>query len=116
MAAYSVSGVGQGSALKAGQKGAEDMYLGVEKLIGTKVVYANSVTLSSGTAAVLFPEVLPGVAGDYMVLAGGSAAYAYASSLTTAGFTMNGTGSQVVNFAVVRMTAATVTHDTISNG
>lgn len=108
MSASSVTGVGQGSALKKGQKGTESLYVGVEKLIGPRVVYANSVTLSSGTATVTFPQTLSGVAADYIVLTGGSAAHSYASSFAVTGFTMNGTGSQTVWYAVVRVTGATV--------
>lgn len=108
MSAYSVTGVGQGSALKEGQKGAEDMFLGVEKLIGPRIVFASSVTLAGGTASVVFPQALPGVAADYMVLCGGSAAFAAASALTVNGFTMTGTGTQTVFFAVVKLTNATV--------
>lgn len=108
MGASSVTGVGQGSALKKGMKGSEHMFLGIEKLIGTKVVYSGTATLSSGTYAVVFPQTLPGVAADYIVLCNGQANYAYGASLTTTGFTATGTGSQVVSFAVIRVTGATV--------
>lgn len=109
MAASSVSGVGQGSALKAGQKGAESMNLGVERLIGVRIVHSGTVTLVGGVKAVLFPDTLPGLNSDYIVIAGGSANYAYATLVTTTGFTMNGTGTQTVSYIVVRVDNATVT-------
>lgn len=108
MGASSVTGVGQGSADKKGHKGSEHLFVGVEKLIGTRIVFAGSVTLSSGTATVVFAKTLPGVAADYIVLSGGSANHSYASSVATTGFTMNGTSSQVVSYIVVRVSNATV--------
>lgn len=107
MGASSVTGVGQGSADKKGQKGSEHMFLGVEKLIGTRIVYSGRVTLSGGTATVTFPQELPGEDADYIVLANATA-HAYGSSLTTTGFTVTGTGTQVVSYIVVRVSAATV--------
>lgn len=87
------------------------MYLGVEKLIGPKVIIANTVTLSGGVATVVFPQPLHGVASDYIILAGGSASHSWASAITVNGFTMNGTGSEVVSYAVIRVNNATVTVD-----
>lgn len=108
MPAYSTEGTGPGSALKTGSMGGDGSWLGVDKLIGTRVVLTGSVTLSGGTATVTFPSTLPGADADYFVFAGGSAAYAYASSVTTSGFTMTGTGTQTVNYMVVLKTNATV--------
>ena len=107
MGASSVTGVGQGSADKKGHKGSEHLFVGVEKLIGTRIVYSGTVTLSSGTATVVFPKELPGVDADYIVIAT-AIAHAYASDLTTEGFTMNGTGTQTVGYIVVRISNATV--------
>lgn len=111
MAAYSVTGTGPGSALKEGQKGAESMNLGVERLIGPRVIYADTVTLASGAQAVVFPQPLLGINTDYVVFTGGSAAYSYASAVTVNGFTLNGTSGQTVSYVVVRKTTATVTID-----
>lgn len=108
MSVSSVSGVGQGSADKKGHRGSEHLFVGVEKLVGTRIVHSGSVTLSSGTATVTFPTTLPGSASDYIVISGGSAAYSYASSVATTGFTMNGTGSQVVSYIVAKISGATV--------
>ncbi len=61
MGASSVTGVGQGSADKAGQKGSEHLFLGVEKLIGTRIVLSGVATFSSATTAiVVLPQLLPG--------------------------------------------------------
>lgn len=108
MGASSVTGVGQGSADKKGHKGSEHLFVGVEKLIGTRIVYSGTVTLDSGTATVVFGKELPGVDADYIVIANGGAAHAYATLVTTEGFTMNGTGSQTISYIVVRVSNATV--------
>jgi hypothetical protein len=109
MSAYSVSGVGQGSADKAGQRGSEHLFVGVEKLIGTRIVYADTFSLTNTTVAVTFSSALPGANTDYIVLC--TAAHnAYATVLTTNGFTMNGTTADTVSYSVIRVTNATVTH------
>jgi len=125
MSASSVTGVGQGSADKQGQKGSEHLFVGVEKLIGTRVVLSGYVTLSGGTATVKLPQNLPGVwgstfdgsanASDYVVLvhAFNSAAATYVSAMTTTSnvqnFTITGTGTPVVFWAVLRHSGASVT-------
>jgi len=61
MGASSVTGVGQGSADKAGQKGSEHLYVGVEKLIGTRIVMSGVAYIASGTSVtVKLPQNLPG--------------------------------------------------------
>src|SRR3954467_7573446 len=107
MAASSVTGVGQGSADKKGQKGSEHLYVGVEKLIGPRVIRAGTVTLSGATTTVTFPQALSGVAADYIVIAD-AAHNAWATSLTISSFVMNGTSADVVSYIVVRVTGATV--------
>lgn len=103
MAATSVTGVGLGSADKK-QKGSEHLRVGVEKLIGPKAIAVGQVTLSTGSAQIDLP-VLPGVAGNYVVLANDTtAANAVKTSLaigangTTVTFT--GTGSDVISYGV----------------
>jgi hypothetical protein len=108
MGASSVTGVGQGSADKKGHKGSEHLFVGVEKLIGTRIVLSGSVVLSGSTGAVTFPRTLSGSASDYLVLCNGSSAYAYASSVATTGFTANGTSGNTVVYAVIRRSDATV--------
>lgn len=112
MGASSVTGVGQGSADKAGQKGSEHLFVGVEKLIGVRVVHAGLVTLAAGVKAVTFPVVLPGASTDYVVVAtevGTAKNPVSVSALTTSGFTLNGTTTSQVYYMVVRVDNATVT-------
>lgn len=109
MTASSVTGVGQGSADKAGQKGSEHQFLGVDKLIGVRVVHAGTVSLSASSGTVTFPKTLSGAATDYIVLVSPQATgTAYASSVAVSGFTMNGVISTTVSYAVVRLPNATV--------
>jgi len=107
MSASSVSGVGQGSSLGL-NKGANTSVFGIERLIGTKIVLSGKVTLSGGTATVTFPQTLPGVDADYIVLTGGGSSYSYGTSLTVDNMTVNGSGSQVISYVIVRVTGATV--------
>lgn len=114
MTATSTQGVGNGSA-EGRQKGSERMTLGKDKIIGTHVVMAGSVALTSGTpstATVVFPETLSGSASDYMVLAvpvGATAAIAAAgvavSGLTTAQFVLTGPNSvtTTINWMLIKL-------------
>ena len=105
--AASTTGVGQGSALKAGVKGWPNATWGVEHLVGPRIVFAGTFTMTGATNAITFPQTLPGVAADYMVVA--SAAHAaQGTSMATTGFTLNGTSADVVSYIVVRVSAATV--------
>lgn len=106
--AYSVTGTGPGSALKEGQKGAADMWLGVEKLIGPRIVFCDTTTMVGASMPILFPQPLPGVDSDYGVVTGMSANHSYASALTVNGFTLNGTDDDVVFYAVIKLNNATV--------
>jgi hypothetical protein len=114
MGAASVTGVGQGSAGRLGTKGSEHLFMGVEKLIGTRIVYSGTIALVGGAATHTFSQPLPGEAGDYIVLTG-SIAHSYASAVTTTSVTFVGTGTQTISFAVIRLSDATVasfpTHD-----
>jgi hypothetical protein len=126
MGASSVTGVGQGSADKAGQKGSEHLFVGVEKLIGTRVVECGYVNCST-TVVVTLPTVLPGVwqaptvqsessptdtipptQMDYDIFVGAynSATATYVSSIGTSGgyqtFTITGPASGLVFWQVVR--------------
>jgi hypothetical protein len=67
MTAASVTGIGQGSADKAGQKGSEHLFVGVEKLVGTRIVLSGVGLSASHVATVVFPAPLPGVATDYAI-------------------------------------------------
>lgn len=108
MVATSVTGRGLGSA-DGKNKGSEHMTLGVEKLIGPRIVAADQVTLDgSGDASVVIP-VLSGAATDYVVMAmdaDASAAAAVAGSLamdaTSATITLKGPASSAVHYMVVK--------------
>jgi hypothetical protein len=80
----------------------------VEKLVGTRIVLAGTVTMSGSTTTVTFPVTLSGASADYIVLATG-AHLCYGSSVTTTNFVMNGTNADVISYAVIRKTGATVT-------
>jgi hypothetical protein len=58
--ASSVTGVGQGSADKAGQKGSEHLYVGVEKLIGTRVVASGYVRIGAAGSSTSSPDTSAG--------------------------------------------------------
>jgi hypothetical protein len=114
MSASSVTGTGLGSA-DGKNKGSDHMSLGVGKLIGTRIVASGSVALTSGTpstATVTFEATLPGVAGDYIVMAvpvGNTAVIAAAgvavSALSTTSFVLTGpnTVSTTIYWAVIKV-------------
>lgn len=98
MGASSVTGVGQGSADKR-NKGSEHMTLGVEKLIGARVVDAGSVVLASGTpstATVRFAADLASATGYFVhatpvgATSGIAAAGVATSVVNTTGFVLTG--------------------------
>jgi hypothetical protein len=91
MGATSVTGVGLGSA-DGSNKGSPHMTLGVEKLVGPRVVAADTVTLSGTTATVKLP-VLDGSASDYIVTA--TDADTTAAAAVAATITMDATATTV---------------------
>jgi hypothetical protein len=105
MGASSVTGVGQGSADKIGQKGSEHMHLDAGNLIGPHIVASGTATLSSGTKALHIP-LLPGVAADYVVVGGNQTNANAWKCVITLGtdttLTFTGTGSDVIGYAVVK--------------
>lgn len=135
MGASSVTGVGQGSADKAGQRGSEHLFVGVEKLIGTRVVESGYVKIvTSTTVVVTLPTVLPGVwqaptvqsedspadttpptQMDYAihVNAYNSATATYVSAIGTSGgyqtFTITGANAAIVFWQVTRTSNSLVT-------
>jgi hypothetical protein len=108
MTATSVTGRGLGSADKK-NKGSEHMTLGAEKLIGPRVVAADSVTLDgSGDASIKLP-VLTGAAADYVVMAldaDTTAAAAVAATLamdtTATTVTFKGPASGVLYYSIIK--------------
>jgi hypothetical protein len=108
MGATSVTGVGLGAA-DGSNKGSEHMTLATNKLIGPRVVVADEITLDGGGDKVIKLPLLPGVAGDYVVVLGDSnaaAATAVAAALTIGGgvttITFKGTAAQTVAYAVIK--------------
>lgn len=110
MAASSVTGVGPGSA-DGLNKGSEHMTMGVEKLIGTRVVATGTVTLDSGAATVVFPQPLSGSKTGYLVFCTtvNASNYSRPNVLSDNGagnfyqFTVAGTTTNVVNWVVIKI-------------
>ena len=101
MGATSVTGVGNGSA-DGLNKGSSRMTLGVDHLVGPRVVDAGVVTMSASTYGVELPT-LSGVVGNYSVqLTASNGTAVYVTSFTTAGFTINGASGQTIYWAVFR--------------
>jgi hypothetical protein len=126
MGATSVTGVGPGSA-EGLNKGVKDRnMMGVEKLIGPRVVAAGQTTLATGAGTVVLPNYLPAFTpasianytpeNDYVILARAANAVAVAKTTwdtetdTTdsydnvlKGFTLTGTGTDVVDWVVIKV-------------
>jgi hypothetical protein len=105
MGATSVTGVGQGS-VEGSNMGSKHWTVGVGRLLGPKVMVADEVALATGAATVKLP-LLPGVVGDYIVLATDkTAANAVRAVLTfnanDTTITFAGTGTNVVQYAIVK--------------
>lgn len=108
MTASSVTGIGPGSADDGLNKGSEHMTLGVEKLLGPRVMAVSKAVLSGGAATVTFPQPLPGSKTNYFVFLTTFASAANVGVVTDdadgnfASFTIAGTGSNTINWVVVR--------------
>lgn len=106
MGASSVTGVGHGS-VEGKNQGSKHWTVGVGRLLGPKIMAADVVTLSSGAATVALPK-LSGNATDYIVIAtsANSSATAVSASLAFGAndctLTIAGTGSQVIQWAIVK--------------
>jgi hypothetical protein len=107
MAATSVTGKGPGSA-DGKNKGSTHMTLGVDNLIGPRVMAAGTATLSGGSGTIVLPA-FAGVTADYMVLCGDASGAAAATSATMAitstatTLTLKGTGTNTVKWAVIKV-------------
>lgn len=105
MAASSSTGVGPGSA-NSSNKGSASMHLGVDHLIGPRMVDAGSDTLTSGTPStcnVPFTKVLTSTTGYYAFVmpigsTSGSAVDLAVSQVATTGFTVTGPNSSTASF------------------
>ena len=112
MGATSVTGVSGAGSVAGIQKGSEHMSLGVAKLIGPKVVGANTVTLSgSGTATVAIPAPV-GTTSQYVVMLtsnnSGTTPYISTGLATVANssdwnFVITGANNAVVNWCLVNV-------------
>ena len=108
MGATSVTGKGRGAAVGM-QKGSEHVTMGAEKLIGPRVVVADSVVLDgSGDATIVLPA-LDGAIGDYILSAmdaDPASAEAIGGSLagddTQTTVTLKGPASGEVHYSIVR--------------
>ncbi len=105
MAASSVTGVGPGSADRV-NKGSEHMHLGVDHLIGPRMVDAGQASLTSGTPStcnIPFTKVLTSATGYYAFAqpvgtTSGSAVDLSVSQVATTGFTVTGGNSSTQTF------------------
>lgn len=106
MGATSVTGVGQGS-VEGSNMGSKHWTVGVGRLLGPKVMAADVVTLSGAAATVKLP-LLPGVVGDYIVLATDKTAAAAVKAVLTFNandttITFAGTSTDVIQWAIIKV-------------
>lgn len=112
MGASSVTGVGLGSA-ESGNRGRKDFHVGVERLLGPRVMCAGIKALTGGAATVVLPK-LPGVVTDYVVLVSDASGSAAATSGTLTfntndtTVTLAGTGTNSLHWAIVKVGPAYV--------
>lgn len=122
MTASSVTGIGQGSADKSGQKGSEHLFVGVEKLIGPRIMFASTATLAAGVVTVTLPQPLLGVDTDYILLATdvgtgkNPVSYSAFTPASVGTFVLNGTGTDVVAYAIIRVNNASTAASITPNG
>jgi hypothetical protein len=101
MGATSVTGRGNGSA-DGMNKGSSRSTLGVDHLIGPRVVNAGVVTMSASTKDVDFPT-LSGVVGDYSVqLTASNSTAVFVTDFTVDGFTINGASGQTIYWSLFK--------------
>lgn len=111
MGATSVTGVSGPGTVAGLQKGSEHQSLGVNRLIGPRVVACGVETLSGTTGVVEVPEQT-GVVGDYVVmLTSGSATAAYVSTGLAAV-----ADTDTWNFTITAGSGATVSWTLIKKG
>ena len=105
MGATSVTGVSGPGAVDGIQKGSEHMSLGVNKLIGPRVVAAGTATIGGGGTVTVNIPVLAGSASDYVGIAvdtNGTVAAVNVTALTTSSIALKGTATHVVNWMIVK--------------
>jgi hypothetical protein len=97
-----VSGLGSVQELGGGNKGNDHLSLAVHRLIGPRVVMAEAVTLTGGTAVAYYPT-LPGVIGQYSIqLTCNSSNVAWYSGFTTSQCGINGNGTDTVFWSIIK--------------
>ena len=109
MGATSVTGVGLGSSL-GGNKGAQEVTLGVGKLIGPHIVAAGTETLSGTTATIELPAPASSVTGYAVFLSNNSSTHAYVSTalvvsseVDTWKFVVTAGSGDIVKWMVVKL-------------
>lgn len=105
MGATSVTGVSGSGSVAGRQKGSPHWSLGVEKLIGPRVVAAGQVTLN-GSGVFTVDLDLSGSASDYVAFATdthSTVAAVNATSLSVTALALKGTAAHVVNWQVVKV-------------
>jgi len=105
MGATSVTGVSGSGSVAGRQKGSPNWSLGVEKLIGPRVVAAGQVTLDGSTGLFTVDLDLSGSASDYVAFATdthSTVAAVNVTSLSTTALALKGTAAHVVNWMVVK--------------
>ena len=108
MAATSVTGRGPGSAEGSAKGPKERNFVGVEKLIGPRVMLAVQVTLAAGAATYNFPEAMDAAGTEYNVMTQAANAVVVTKVETggvLTGVTLAGTGTDVVDLIVVKVGA-----------
>lgn len=96
MGATSVTGVGLGSA-SGKNKGTSRTSMGVERLIGPRVVVADTLTLNGTGSGIVNLPVLPGSLTDYIV----NVTSASASTTAVVGILSAGPGSTIITITGV---------------
>ena len=106
MGSTSVTGAGYGSAeMNKGPSNGRNLYV---SMLTPHVVCADSVTLSDGAATVTFPTALTGGKAHYVVMLTAETETAVGVVTKTdvsgefASFVINGTGTDVVQWAVIK--------------
>jgi hypothetical protein len=106
MGATSVTGKGPGSAEGLARGPRERNFVGVEKLIGPRVVLAAQVTLAAGAATYNFPEPFEGGATSWNVFTQADNAVTVTKTIVSGDFSgvvLAGTGTDVVDLIVVNV-------------
>jgi len=107
MGAQSATGVSGPGSVEATAKGPKERgFVGVEKLIGPRVMLAATVTLAGGAATYNFPSAMPLGKEYYCVVASAANAVTVTKVETSdvlTGVTLAGTGTDVVDVVLVNV-------------